>query len=180
MVNSFDYTACYCEENIWRLCTRSQAGGRAQKVVWISSLSGVCPLWHQRASTTADQPVWWDYHVILLVLSDRWRVWDLDTRLALPEAAGDYLLSTFHNTGQIEPLFRVMDADYYLRFFSSDRSHMKDEHAEWLASPPEWDLILPDEPTFYEMRDFSSSLHGELLTLPQMHSFVSENDSPSR
>lgn len=177
-MHSFDYTACYCEENIWRLCARSEVRGRVQKVVWISSLAGFCPLWHQRASTTPDQPVWWDYHVILLVLTDRWRVWDLDTRLSLPKAAGEYLLSTFDNTGQFEPLFRVMDADYYLRCFSSDRSHMQDENARWLASPPQWDLIRPHEPTFYEMRDFSSSLHGELLTLPQMHTLVRENNLP--
>lgn len=177
----FDYTACYCEENIWHLCRHPAVSGADKKVVWISSESGVCPLWHQRAAQSVDQPVWWDYHVILLVNNGEWLVWDLDTTLTMPISASTYIDRTFasHQSGSsvFDPLFRVMDADYYRREFASDRSHMRDARGQWQAPPPAWDVILPHTSTFPDMVDFRSSLHGELLSLPQLRTLTAVSRS---
>jgi hypothetical protein len=172
LVTEFDYTACYCEENIWRLIRHVGVGSVARKVIWISSLTGVCPLWHQRAAAAPDQPVWWDYHVVLLVQTDVWSVWDLDTTLALPVPAEEYLAQTFKGVGSVEPLFRVMDADYYFEKFSSDRSHMRDEQSGWRAEPPPWEPIYTAPSTFFEMLDFNSDLHGCRLSLPQLQRLI--------
>ena len=171
----FDYTACYCEENIWHLCGHPELSGTVRKVVWISSLAGVCPLWQQRAARAPDQPVWWDYHVVLLVKRRQWQVWDLDTTLPLPVSATEYLQKTFNDIGPVEPLFRVMDADYYLLQFSSDRSHMRDASGSWLATPPVWSTILPHAPTFAAMLDFTKTGHGEIMSLTQLRAMINES-----
>ena len=176
----FLYAACYCEENIWHLCGRPELPGTERKVIWISSLKGVYPLWCQRAAAHDNEPVWWDYHVILLVRTDVWQVWDLDTTLELPVAASDYFPRTFRDQSQVAPLFRVMDAQYFRDTFSSTRAHMKSGQSGWLAPPPDWPVIgrtnttenegglERTDNTFSEMLDFTSAKHGELLSYAQM------------
>jgi hypothetical protein len=67
-----EYTSCYCEENIYRLAKKFVDDPvKAQEVnyfvVFISSMSKATPIWGQRArSDNPDEPVLWDYHVILL------------------------------------------------------------------------------------------------------------------
>ena len=171
-MQSYLYASCYCEENIWHLCMHPQFAQKQRKVIWISSEAGICPLWHQRAASSPLHPVWWDYHVVLLVKDGQWQVWDLDTTLALPTPASRYLTATFKDTHAIAPLFRVMDADYYQREFSSDRSHMLKD-SQWLATPPSWQPIQPHASTFDQMLDFSSDTHGEIKTLTQLSTLVS-------
>lgn len=162
---ALSYKSCYCEENIWQLCGNPLVAEYHQKVVWISSLSGICPLWHQRAGADAQTPVWWDYHVILLVETDSWKVWDFDTTLARPLPAVDYFDNTFKKSSPVQPLFRVMDGAYYRRHFSSDRSHMQNSDGQWLAEPPEWPKIWSGRDTFAQMLDFSENTHGAIVSL---------------
>lgn len=164
------YTACYCEENIWHLCVDERVPDGEKLVLWVGSLQQYSPMWCQRSSAGPDVPVWWDYHVILLVQTHRWFVWDLDTTLPLPVDVDEYLAQTFRLPDDL--IFRLMDADYYRKAFSSDRSHMRDSGGRWLASPPVWPAIRTefeiDRLTFAEMRDFSRHAHGELLDLENL------------
>lgn len=158
------YTACYCEENIWHLCSDSSIDATQKQVLWVGCLQHHSPLWCQRASVDPEQdPVWWDYHVILLVFTDQWRVWDLDTTLPLGVPANEYFLRTFRAAMAFPPLFRVMDSDYYQRCFSSDRSHMLDANQQWLVVPPSWPPIQNEKLTFSEMLDFTSNKHGTIM-----------------
>lgn len=158
------YTSCYCEENIWHLCADPAVPGTQKLVLWMGSLQPYCPLWFQRSSECPDQePVWWDYHVVLLAFTDQWRVWDLDTTLDLPVSAASYFSQTFRAAMLYPPVFRVMDSDYYQRTFSSDRSHMLGADGQWLVAPPSWPAIQHDELTFADMLNFESNLHGSLM-----------------
>ena len=162
------YTACYCEENIWHLCTDKSVQGDNRQVVWIGSVEGHCPLWCQRASQRDGQPVWWDYHVILLTHTTQWLVWDLDTTLPFPLSAEEYLQHTFHSQYSTGTRFRVMSAEYYLQHFSSDRSHMRDAENNYLSPPPSWPAIDKGDNAISEMFDFGSEKHGRLMTLSEV------------
>mmetsp|Transcript_54297 Transcript_54297/g.131736 ORF Transcript_54297/g.131736 Transcript_54297/m.131736 type:complete len:335 (-) Transcript_54297:43-1047(-) len=80
---------CFCEENIWRLAYRHLYGGSSSSitnntssssssscwyVVFVSNPTGCVPMMQQLAAATCsglndrqkNQPVFWDYHVILV------------------------------------------------------------------------------------------------------------------
>jgi hypothetical protein len=154
------YSACYCEENIWHLAQSDQLPDSERTVVFIAAESGACPLWEQRAVPAEREPVFWDYHVILLLherdAGYRWQnacVFDLDSTAGWGLSLTEYLAATFPMAGQLrdeyEPRFRLIPAEDYVRDFASDRSHMRGDDGSWLAPPPEWPLIgeghnLPD------------------------------------
>lgn len=169
-----NYAACYCEENIWHLCADPVVSATQRKVVWVSSVQQICPIWYQRSAVSVHEPVWWDYHVFLLAQTgDQWQVWDLDTLLGLPVEASAYFAHAFRRPLPLQPVFRVMDASYYRRTFSSDRSHMMQIDGSWMAAPPAWPAIENDKLTFDEMRDMRSVAHGELFDLEAIEHFVS-------
>ena len=153
--NGFDYCACYCEENIFRLCLRIDASGVSLadcKVVFVSGLGECVPLWRQREGKGRGV-VFWDYHVFLVAPSSFMRsevmrrttyssfntfnneeefehyVFDFDSLLPFPTPASLYLPQTFRPEltlpAKHEHYFRVIDADSYLDHFTSDRRHMR-------------------------------------------------------
>ena len=83
------YTACYCEENVYQLCVRllalemegsggtggtggtGGATGLTGYAVFISNRQKVVPVWCQRSAHSADAPVLWDYHVVLMVQGEQ-------------------------------------------------------------------------------------------------------------
>ena len=175
------YTACYCEENIWHLCAdpvvtgaNNDADNNADhKVVWVSSLQQVCPIWHQRSAATGE-PVWWDYHVFLLSRTgEQWLVWDLDTSLGLPVEAPVYFAAAFKRPMPLQPVFRVMDASDYRRDFSSDRSHMQNGDGSWMSPPPVWPAIVREDLTFTAMRDMHDNRFGVRLSLDEIERLIS-------
>lgn len=173
-----NYTACYCEENVWHLCANPVVPALEKKVIWVSSLQQVCPIWNQRSAASAGESVWWDYHVFLLArTSDSWQVWDLDSILGLPVDAAAYFAGSFSRSTPIQPVFRVMDSGYYRRVFASDRSHMKQTDGSWLATPPAWPVIGAAATTFTQMLDMHSDVHGELLSLDEIECLVSRADT---
>ena len=91
----FRYTPFYCEENIWHLAQEECFHGREAFAAIISGKGNYRRLWFQRQAEDQESPVFWDYHVLLLVFDDGWRVWDLDTTLGLPVAADTYFQKTF-------------------------------------------------------------------------------------
>ncbi len=103
-------------------------------------------MWHQRAAAAPDEPVLWDYHVVVLARAP-WEVWDLDTTLGLPVSATTYLRRSFRPElrlpPQYAPRFRLVDAAQLVATFASDRSHMLGPDGRYTQEPPPWPAIRP-------------------------------------
>ncbi|XP_058687207.1 protein N-terminal glutamine amidohydrolase isoform X2 [Poecile atricapillus] len=141
------YTSCYCEENVWKLCDyiRSQDRHPLEEfyAVFISNDRRMIPLWKQK-SGHGDEPVVWDYHVILLHVTSGEQnfIYDLDTVLPFPCPFDVYSVEAFRLDDSLRPEFhRMIRADLYLKTFASDRSHMKDADGKWQKPPPPYPCI---------------------------------------
>ncbi|NXS51246.1 NTAQ1 amidohydrolase, partial [Brachypteracias leptosomus] len=138
------------EENVWKLCDyiRSQDQYPLEEfyVVFISNDRRMIPLWKQK-SGHGDEPVVWDYHVILLHVSSGEQnfIYDLDTVLPFPCPFDVYSVEAFRLDDGLRPEFhrkiRMIRADLYLKTFASDRSHMKDANGRWQKPPPSYPCI---------------------------------------
>nr|XP_038040057.1 protein N-terminal glutamine amidohydrolase-like isoform X1 [Anas platyrhynchos] len=144
------YTGCYCEENVWKLCDYIRSRGERPVeefyAVFISNERRMVPLWKQK-SGHGDEPVVWDYHVILLRVSSGEQnfIYDLDTELPFPCPFDGYSTEAFRLDDSLHPEFhrkiRMIRADLYLETFASDRSHMKDADGKWQKPPPSYPCI---------------------------------------
>ncbi|XP_020369002.1 protein N-terminal glutamine amidohydrolase isoform X1 [Rhincodon typus] len=173
------YTSCYCEENIWKLCeyirNRRQYPLEEWYTVFISNDQKMVPIWSQQ-SGSGDQPVIWDYHVILLhdCGGQHCEVYDLDTTLPFPCPFDTYVKEAFRSEDLIRPAFRrklrVLRADLYLKTFASDRSHMKDVNGMWRMPPPPYPCIQTAESKM-NLDDFISMTRtigwGDVYTFPE-------------
>ncbi|XP_048363966.1 protein N-terminal glutamine amidohydrolase [Sphaerodactylus townsendi] len=165
------YTSCYCEENVWKLCeyVRSQNQYPLEEfyAVFISNDRRMVPLWKQKSSC-GNQPVIWDYHVILLHVSNANQnfIYDLDTALPFPCPFDTYVEEAFKSDNILDAAFRrkvrVVRADLYLKTFASDRSHMKDASGDWLKPPPPYPCI--------ETADFKMNLDDFISMSPDVGS----------
>ncbi|XP_069776365.1 protein N-terminal glutamine amidohydrolase isoform X3 [Narcine bancroftii] len=157
-------TASCFEENVWKLCEYVQKKRQYPLEEWyavfISNDQKMVPIWRQR-SCHGDQPVIWDYHVILMhdCGGQQCEVYDLDTMLPFPCPFDIYVKEAFHSEDLIRPAFRrkmrVLRADLYLKKFASDRSHMKDAHGMWRMPPPSYPCIQTAEAKM-NLNDFIS------------------------
>lgn len=166
------YTPFYCEENIWHLAQEDRFHERQALVAMISGEGDYRRLWHQRQAADAGSPVYWDYHVILLVYDNAWWVWDLDTTLDLPVLADRYFPETFLGPGveaeNSDVTLRLIEADYYVRNFSSDRSHMRAANGGWLAPPPGWPAIMnAPKSSLIDWLDIGRDDPGRLFSLSE-------------
>ncbi|XP_044027927.1 protein N-terminal glutamine amidohydrolase [Siniperca chuatsi] len=144
------YTSCYCEENVWKLCefvrTERTAPLEELFVVFISNENRMVPLWKQK-SGHGDQPVIWDYHVVLLQVGLQLDslVYDLDSELSFPCSLQLYAAQALRSDRNIKPAYhrklRVVPADSFLLNFASDRSHMKNSDGSWRMPPPPYPPI---------------------------------------
>uniref|UniRef100_V9KP25 Protein N-terminal glutamine amidohydrolase n=3 Tax=Callorhinchus milii TaxID=7868 RepID=V9KP25_CALMI len=173
------YTRCYCEENVWKLCEyindHEQLSLKEFFTVFISNDQKMVPIWNQQAGH-GDQPVIWDYHVLLIHDSDgnHCNVYDLDTTLLYPCPFDTYIKEAFRSEDLITPAFRrhmrVVRADLYLKTFASDRSHMRDADGKWRMPPPPYPCIVTTEAKM-NLDDFISMNPnvgwGDVYTLPQ-------------
>lgn len=169
-MTGFLYTPFYCEENAWHLCQHDRLAALERRVVFISNTHRCCPLWFQRAAPDEGEPVFWDYHVLVMAHEDgAWRVWDLDTTLPSPLAVKPYVAATFGPPNLIppsyHPRFRVITPDTFIARFSSDRSHMRDEVGAWREPPPPWPPILDTTQRMNLMRfvDVEDDIAGEVM-----------------
>ena len=156
-MTSFDrsaylYTSFFCEENIWWLVnTLIEQGVDAEGLeVWLLSNARKCNLLFSQRSTDGDEPVCWDYHVVLSAALDGDKVvFDFDTRLPFPVARDIYLRQTFAGQSQLHPSLRTrvrrIPAENYISRFSSDRSHMVGKLPT--ASFPTYTPISPAAPS---------------------------------
>jgi len=77
-------------------------------------------------------------------------VLDMDSRLPYPCPLDEYLNETFRldfidvdATKKYSPKFRVVRAELFLQYFSSDRMHMFQD-GQWSSPPPSYDCIIAD------------------------------------
>lgn len=167
IVSSLPYAACYCEENIYKLCeiiqskcNKSSDRSIQTDNVYVVFLSCAIaddgfPLWYQKASNDKSHDnfgvVVWDYHVILLYDT---LVYDIDSVLPYPCSLSEYVTKAIRP--EMEPFdakamltsshkrrLKVVKLKDYLLYFSSDRSHMLHSRAK----APTWALIRGDKAT---------------------------------
>ena len=142
-----DYTAFFCEENIWRLVDRMESVDSCFVLVFFNAF-GTVALCQQKAFGETGVGIW-DYHVVLLD-AGQGQIHDFDTTLGFASPAALYLQQTFPDQGQLllqyRTLVRAIPAGEYLMRFSSDRSHMLDENGGALASFPPWPAIMAAKP----------------------------------
>lgn len=177
---TYPHTPYYCEENIYHLCADPSVPGSPRAVLVISNPSRTVAVAHQRAATSSDTPVVWDYHVVLATLAplaaDRplpaWSIYDLDTTLGLPVPLHPYLRASFaYPDGFPPPLtarFRVVPAQQYRETLCTDRRHMLDEDGDYRAPPPSWPSIGTGSnlERFIDMDD--ESFVGQVVELAEL------------
>ncbi|KAL2612745.1 hypothetical protein R1flu_024437 [Riccia fluitans] len=180
----FQYTACYCEENIYLLCKALGEQGVAAPdlsdlfVVFISNDIQQAPFWRQRNSSGGpDGFIIWDYHVICIQKTsgtDEALVWDLDTTLPLPVALSLYLKKALRPDILLgkaySRLFRVVRASAYLSSFASDRRHMKTPEGRWRALPPPYECIQAADGEVYNLEEYNVILEEQV-----QHAVVEED-----
>lgn len=204
------YQSCYCEENVYKLCEalNDERIRGDSYVIFITSAAKAFPLWCQKAAydlTEEDEtnpneryayssgnghPVFWDYHVILVIGS---KVYDHDSILPWGCSLDRYLQQAIqpkfhHSTSEAadiitllnpsyRPCFRIVPISDYLAYFSSDRSHMQGTD----QSPPPWRTIKGQRseiahclPRYLDVKNlshreeaivFEDKPYGQLLTL---------------
>ena len=166
---NFAYQAAYCEENIWHLCQQNHF--QNSYVVFIFSKGDAFPMLNQRAAGDPKLPIFWDYHVVLLVTSENNQIIDFDTTLPFKTNIESYFSKSFVNESLLSdqeiPLFRLVPSDEFAVLFSSDRSHMKTATG-WLSPPPSWSIIGKTETNLARFIQAKENQFGELLTYDAM------------
>jgi hypothetical protein len=161
----YRYQAAYCEENIWHLC--QQEPFKNSFVVFIVSRGDSFPMLNQRASQHPLFPIFWDYHVVLLVMSEANKILDFDTQLPFYTDVERYFEQSFIAENLLleheMPMFRLVRSEEFVRLFASDRSHMKSPSG-WLAPTPNWPLIGRSGSNLSSFIEASDNEVGELLT----------------
>ncbi|XP_071717357.1 protein N-terminal glutamine amidohydrolase [Rutidosis leptorrhynchoides] len=174
IASQFHYTPSYCEENIYLLCKKLCEDGIADVselfVVFISNENKHIPLWHQKASHRADGIILWDYHVICIQKRKGEfvdRVWDLDTSLPCPSTLSSYVSEcirpSFELFSEFQRVFRIVHAPVFLRYFASDRRHMKDSEGNWTSPPPEYQVIVAEDGTVHNLNQYIDMSSKDLL-----------------
>ena len=165
------YQPFYCEENVWHLCAEAEGEALA---VFISNVDRQVALWGQRSAEEPGWPVFWDYHVILMVrpeASSTWQVWDLDTVIGLPVPAQTYLDRAFVGTHRLpqefHPLFRLIPALEFHATFASDRRHMRNENGVFSQPEPPWAKIGQGF-NLWDFVDMEKPFLGDVLNLENL------------
>jgi hypothetical protein len=171
----FAYQPAYCEENIWHLCQQSHF--QNSYVVFIFSKGEAFPMLNQSLCEHPALPIFWDYHVVLLVINKNNQIFDFDTTLAFNTDIDFYFKESFINQSILSdketPLFRLVPADEFTSSFSSDRSHMK-TLSGWLSPPPNWPIIGNKGTNLESFIQANDNQFGELLTYDALLSRFTE------
>jgi|LauGreSBDMM110SN_4_FD.fasta_scaffold269166_2 hypothetical protein len=115
------YTSHFCEENIYKLTeqiTNSKKGSDNFdiNVIFISSKKQITPFWNQKLCKN-DKPIFWDYHVILLVIdndNNEKIVYDYDTTLHFPCNAHEYCIKSFNSLDEKKLILNGMNYNYLI------------------------------------------------------------------
>jgi protein N-terminal glutamine amidohydrolase len=172
------YTKNFCEENIWHLCQQVNLNSFQKLVIVISNDKKRCPFWSQK-NGLLNEPVWWDYHVVLSVKQNSWLIYDFDSILEFPSDFNIYREKTFqHSIKNFLPLFKVFDADFYIASFNSDRSHMMDAKGKWISEPPYWPIIESNrELKLEDILDFTNKTQHKIFNLDEIDMLFIKHDN---
>ena len=152
---SCTYTSCYCEENVYKLCSRLSESElyKNKKIdvyaVFISNPEKFSMIQMQKKGDPYRKYlVCWDYHVISVIVergtpfsSNKSLVYDLDSVLNFPCEFNEYFSKCFDFRKKFDIFFRVIPCDLYLKYFASDRSHMI-HNGKYMAPPPKYENIV--------------------------------------
>ena len=129
--SSYEYTAYFCEENIWHLGkSLVQEGYRVNEMfVLMFSNENRQVVLYQQSAAPPQMPIIWDYHVVLLhEEKDAPVIFDFDSRLSFPCPFSAYIHQTFHSVEDYPSchhfLIRKIPLSAFHRSFESNRSHM--------------------------------------------------------
>ncbi|MCW8933075.1 MAG: protein N-terminal glutamine amidohydrolase [Gammaproteobacteria bacterium] len=163
------YTPLFCEENIWQLIlslsTTSNVNQMANHLkierdkMWVLIITNKkqkIALLNQQAAS-AEQPVIWDYHVILLAeINHQFFIFDFDTRLSFVTPLQDYLQKTLISLDKLPqefiPSIRKIPAQSYLERFHSDRTHMLIQIEK--SQFPAWPIINSGKEHCISLEDY--------------------------
>ncbi len=164
------YTPLFCEENIWQLlqsflvinesvANETKHLNTATDKMWaliITNPGQKIALLNQQAAAI-NQPVIWDYHVIMLAeINYQYLIFDFDTRLPFVTPLQEYLQHTFIPPDKLPQEFtlylRKVPAQSYLDKFYSDRSHMQNQ-IDTSEFPP-WPVINADKAHCITLADY--------------------------
>eukprot|EP01070_Trichotokara_eunicae_P011077 Trichotokara_eunicae@DN670_c0_g1_i2.p1 len=136
-----DYTECYCEENVYKLCEDLGSGHAVFILPGEKPIApGIVDVHGQRNGRGPRKVVHWDYHVIYV--SKEGEVVDYDSILAHRISLVEYVkICLPKGANSKQRTFRVVECSEYLKHFSSDRSHMRRPDGSWCAPPPKWPPI---------------------------------------
>lgn len=164
------YAAFFCEENVWHLARWPGLPEGRRNVLFVSNPGRSVALWQQRAAPAPEEPVVWDYHVILAVDTERGtRIFDLDCTLGLDLDAREYLRATFLRVPPaFAPRFRLIEASTFVEQFASDRRHMRDPTGAPLQPFPPWPEIGQGH-NLEQFLDMQAPFLGEVLDLEALH-----------
>jgi protein N-terminal glutamine amidohydrolase len=173
---TLDYTPYYCEENAWRLCAHPSMEGQDADVIFISNPARSCAIWSQRAAFSPDEPVLWDYHVVVLTRgADGPQLWDLDNTLGAPLPFMRWWEASFPYRDQlverVQPMFRVVARARFLEVFCSDRSHMLVD-GQWSAPPPPWPPIGAGPSNLMRFVAMTPGFEGRVMTRGELEAYV--------
>jgi len=178
-LSGFLHHPFYCEENAYHLCMHPALAQREPAALFIRGQGEVCVMWHQRAAEAPGEPVFWDYHVVVLVKRP-WEIWDLDSTLGCPVAAGRYLRRSFRPElalpPELAPRLRLVDAATLAASFASDRSHMRAADGTFREPPPPWPAIGAGPSTLARFLAHGDPIAGEELGLPELLRRVIDRD----
>lgn len=176
------YQPFYCEENVWWQV--HEAEGR-RWALFITNAQRRVLLWQQRLAKP-DEPVLWDYHVVMLREADgTYWVHDQDTRLPDVCPAHAYLEATFPYDAEalpdelrsLAPSFRLVPAEALAATFATDRSHMLNEDGTYIHPPPSWPPLVADDlespSTLDRYLDLTDDIAGQVMTLSELRGWAS-------
>lgn len=167
---NYRYHAYYCEENIWQLCQGAEFIN--SEVMFMAASAACFPICCQRAADRPDEPLFWDYHVVLVWHApEQTYALDFDTTLPFCTPLKTYLQRSFYPEqlvrAEYRPLFRLVPRTVYLKRFASDRRHMQTQYG-WQAPPPPWPLIHADQSNLHEFTDMQKRNYGVVKTLREL------------
>jgi protein N-terminal glutamine amidohydrolase len=179
---SFRYCACYCEENVWHLCTDPRVDGAPRAALVLSNATQTIAVACQRAALPPEVPVVWDYHVVLAAHGAHgWAIWDLDSTLGLPVPLSVYLRASLGYPQGFDPPYsacvRVIEAGRYRDVLATDRSHMRDTSGRWRMPPPPWPAIGIGS-NLMRLADMDDPIAGEVVELAELPAALARLPAP--
>jgi hypothetical protein len=161
------YQPYFCEENVLQLLQSSHLP-ESRCAMFISNANKTVAMWGQKASRNKNEPVVWDYHVVLLLPKDG-LVLDLDNREKLVWPLREWLEYSFRKDltpEHLVPMFRIISKKEFETKFSSDRSHMLNPESGLPLKPfPKWEAPFNSTLGMNLMRwvDVSDTIGGTVV-----------------